>query len=183
MTLKYTTLLFTLISLAYSNQAHAAPNIVLCWEAENAHQIKKPLRRSTATEKKSVSDSTQYPSRGYLQMPWVANAQDGSASYRFEIKTPGIYYVWARIKYINTFSNSLRVSINRSRSGNSRYGLIGEQATWNQWTWHNSRTRFHCDKGLNALTLTDMEMGIRVDQILLTSNPNFTPAGIQKVTR
>ncbi len=111
-------------------------------------------------------------------MPWVANHDDGSATYKFRVETPGTYYLWTRIKYINNFSNSFKVSINESRPR-----ILGDQASYGIWSWQYCRGRFHCDKGINVMKLTDLEMGIRVDQILLTSNSSFIPINIEKTNR
>ena len=140
----------------------AAPSIKVCWEAESATQIQSPLRRVFASFDRESS------ANGFLQMPWSENHLSGSATYRFRIIAPGIYYVYIRMKFINSFSNLLYCSVN-----GSRLYPVGESGSFNFWHWEGGRQRVRCRVGINTLVLKNIDMGMKIDQILLASHPNF----------
>lgn len=166
--------------LALASGTHAKTPIKICWEAESIAQIHKPLRRIWPSRVMKVSAPKPWgaPSEGYVQMPWVANHRNGSATYQFRVIAPGTYYVWMRLRYVSPFSNRLYFS------GNG--GLekpLGEGSSYNTWHWASGASRIRCHQGINTLVLKNLDMGIKVDQILLSSDPDFIPTGIQQTTQ
>jgi hypothetical protein len=79
---------------------------------------------------------------------------------------------------MNDFSNRLYVAVN----GGSSH-VIGETGNYGFWHWDGGRRSVQCHAGTNTLVLKNMDMGVKVDQILLSSDSNFVPTGIRQPTQ
>jgi hypothetical protein len=160
------------ISLISMSQAEAAKNIKICWEAETTKKITKPLLRAQLSNDSNASKGK------YLQMPWSKDHLLGAATYRFNVVNSGKYYVFLRVKWSNSFSNIVYASIN-----NSPKQYVGEDGTYGSWHWLGLPASVRCRSGTNTLLLNNMDMGVKIDQIFLCSEKNYTPTGKRRATQ
>lgn len=149
-----------------------ATNARVCFEAEKPATIQSPLKKVTG-QGAAVSGG------GYLEIPWDQNKTKGigQATYKFNVKTAGTYYVWARCFWANGCGNSISVSVNGSGDK-----TLGEDGTYDAWKWHLGKGRVALKAGQNTLTLKNRETGVRVDQFFLCQDGDYTPVGIRSVT-
>ena len=111
-------------------------------------------------------------------------------NYRVRFDQPGRYYVWARGFSVGTEDNSLHVGLNGD------WPEHGRRMQWcegkNEWTWSNAqRTEAnHCgephgiyldvaEPGVHTLAIAMREDGVAIDQLLLTTDREYTPGGPQ----
>ena len=158
--------------LAVSTSAFAA-NAKVCFEAEGAGSVSSPIKKATPGK------SSKYSGRGYLDIPWDQNRTKGvgSATVRVNVKTAGTYYLWARTFWANGCGNSIGVSVN---GGDSI--TLGEDGTYDKWHWVGGNARVKLKAGVNTFVIKNRETGVRVDQIFLCQDGDYTPTGIRKVT-
>lgn len=156
-------------TLAATGIAHAAK---ICWEAEKPASMSKPFRRASGQSK-------PYSGTGYIEVPWDQNKTKGigQATYKFNVKTAGVYSVWARAFWANGCGNSIGVKVN-----NGAMATLGEDGTYDAWHWVGGKVRVRLNAGMNTLVLKNTETGPRVDQFYLTTDPDYVPTGPRKVT-
>ncbi|RYG67355.1 hypothetical protein EON80_13735 [bacterium] len=157
-------------SLGIAGKMHAAPAPPVVWEAEHPSSIHRPLFRIETKR----SFPHQISGDGYVQMPWNKHHRAGHGTYRFKVPYAGMYYVWLRTQWQNPFSNRVYVAVNGGRPQS-----LGEDATYQSWHWVGGRARVRCRAGWNTLVLQELDMGVKIDQILVTSDSNLIPAGIR----
>jgi hypothetical protein len=145
----------------------------VCWEAERLSSFHPPLRIVSGKKTGLRHGAIPFSGRGYVQMAWNKHHLNGKATYKFKIPYPGVYYVWVRTMWQDIASNRIDFQVNEGRP---KY--IGEDATYRFWHWTGGRPA-RCRTGWNSLVLQNMDMGVKIDQILLTSNPDFIPLGIR----
>ena len=88
--------------------------------------------------------------------------------------------LWCRVWWNGECSNSFTVKIDDQPPF-----LFGEDATYKTWHWVRypvSRTAKPIDltAGDHSLVLLNREDGVRIDQILLSSDKRFVPVDIEK---
>ncbi len=151
--------------------ASFAANAKVCFEAENPLKIESPLKK--------VGNKTDVSGTGYLEIPWDQNKTKGigSATYKFNVKTAGTYYVWARTFWANGCGNSIEAKVNGGADK-----ILGEDGTYDAWHWVGGKARVALKAGPNTLTLHNRETGVRVDQFFLCQDGDYTPVGTRKVT-
>lgn len=159
-------------SLALLAPACFAANAKVCFEAEKAATIESPLKKVTG-------QGTVVSGGGYIEIPWDQNKTKGigQATYKFNVKTAGTYYVWARTFWANGCGNSVEVSVN---NGDGK--ILGEDGTYDSWHWVGGRARVALKAGVNTLKLKNRETGVRVDQFFFCQDGDYTPTGIRKIT-
>jgi hypothetical protein len=150
-----------------------AGNAKVCFEAEGASATVSPVKKVTP------GANAKYSGRGYLDIPWDQNKTKGvgSATIRVNVKTPGTYYLWARTYWANGCGNSIGVSVNGSDSI-----TLGEDGTYDKWHWVGGNARVELKAGVNTFVVKNRETGVRVDQIFLCQDGDYTPTGIRKIT-
>jgi hypothetical protein len=168
-----------LLALLFAlSPVQGSPPGTVCWEAERAFFIHPPLRvvqeskaalRHGAMRNGVISKASE----GYLQMAWNKDHLNGKATYRFKVPYPGFYHVWMRAMWQDSASNRIDFQVNEGRPR-----TVGEDATYRFWHWVGGR-RVRCHQGWNELVLQNMDMGVKIDQILLTPHPDFIPTGIR----
>jgi hypothetical protein len=154
--------------------AALAANTKICWEAESATAATAPWKKSLPGPNKA------YSGKGYLEVPWDKNEgkNKGLVTAKFNVKTGGTYYVWARVFWGNGCGNSIAPSID----GGSPITL-GEDGTYDKWHWVGGDVaRVSLKPGSHTLTIKLHEDGIKVDQFFLCTDPEYTPTGIRTVT-
>ena len=150
-----------------------AANAKVCFEAENASSVSSPIKKVTP------GSSNKYSGRGYLDIPWDKNKTKGvgSATVKVNVKTAGTYYLWARTYWANGCGNSIGVSVNSGESS-----TLGEDGTYDKWHWVGGTTRVTLKSGSNTFVIKNRETGVRVDQIFLCQDGEYTPTGKRPVT-
>lgn len=150
-----------------------AANAKVCFEAEKTSSVKSPLKVL------NPGKSSKYSGAGFLDIPWDKNKTKGlgSATYRVNVKTAGTYYLWARTFWANGCGNSIAVSVN----GGAPITL-GEDGTYDKWHWVGGNARVNLKAGVNTFVIHNRETGVRVDQVFLSQDRDYTPTGIRKVT-
>lgn len=165
-------ILFAGALLALAPASAFAANAKVCFEAEKPVKIESPL-------KKVSGKGAIVSGGGYLEIPWDENKTKGigEATYRFNVKTAGTYYIWARTFWANGCGNSIETTVN---GGPSK--ILGEDGTYDAWHWVGGKTRVALKAGQNTLTLKNRETGVQVDQFFFCQDPDYTPTGKRKVT-
>jgi len=105
------------------------------------------------------------------------SAYSPSLEYVINFTTPGIYYVWVRAYANDSGANSLHLGLNGAEIG------AGRNLSWSQtgvWTWtrrvENGAAHVMVEAaGQHTLNVWMREDGARLDRIILTTDPNFTP--------
>ncbi|HEX8237892.1 MAG TPA: hypothetical protein VF600_18270 [Abditibacteriaceae bacterium] len=159
--------------LALGTGAAYAASAKVCFEAEGAASMQKPLRKVQGSANKP------YSGKGYLDIPWDKNESKGigQAVYTFNVKTPGVYTVWARTFWANGCGNSVAVSVN-----GGPVKILGEDGTYDKWHWVGGTAKVKLNAGANKLILKNRETGVSVDQFFLSQDADYTPTGIRKVS-
>lgn len=170
--MKISPILFSGVAVALLTPAVFAANAKVCFEAEKAAKIQSPL--------KVVGGKSGVSGGGYLEIPWDENKTKGigEATYKFNVKTAGTYYLWARSFWANGCGNSVEVSVNGSDGK-----ILGEDGTYDNWHWVGGRARVMLKAGPNTLTLKNRETGVQVDQFFLCTDRNYTPVNTRPVTK
>ena len=147
-----------------------AANAKVCFEAEKFVAIESPLKKISQS---GVSGG------GAIEIPWDQNKTKGigSATYKFNVPTAGVYYVWARTFWANGCGNSVKVNVN-----NSGDKILGEDGTYDAWHWVGGRARVQLKAGVNTLVLKNSETGVKVDQFFFCQDKDYIPVGPRKVT-
>ena len=171
--MKITRFVLSGAALALLAPATFAANAKVCFEAEKPVKIASPLQ-------KVGGKGAVVSGGGYLEIPWDENKTKGlgEATYRFNVKTPGTYYVWARTFWANGCGNSVEVRVNGSDGK-----ILGEDGTYDSWHWVGGRARVALKAGVNTLTLKNRETGVRVDQFFFSQDGDYTPTGMRKITK
>ena len=95
----------------------------------------------------------------------------GKAQLSVNAASDGTYFVWARSHWRDTCSNSFSLQV-----GTQPERDVGNDDVFNVWPWVPSG-KYALTAGTNAVTLTEREDGIEVDQLLFTREATFQPAG------
>jgi hypothetical protein len=150
-----------------------AANAKVCFEAENASTVQSPIKKVLP------GSSSKYSGRGYLDIPWDQNKTKGvgQAVVTVKVKTAGTYYLWARTFWANGCGNSIGVGVNGGSSI-----TLGEDGTYDKWHWVGGNTRVSLKAGTNTFVIKNRETGVRVDQIFLCQDGDYTPVGKRPIT-
>ena len=168
--MKINTLLLTGAALISVVPAAFAANAKVCFEAEKYVAIENPLRK---VGEKGTSGG------GVIEIPWDKNKTKGigSATYKFNVKTAGVYYVWARTFWANGCGNSVAVAVNGSSSK-----VLGEDGTYDAWHWVGGKARVQLKAGVNTMVLSNRETGVKVDQFFFCQDKDYTPVNIRPIS-
>ena len=148
-----------------------AANAKVCFEAEKYVSIESPVKKASEA---GTSGG------GVIEIPWDQNKTKGigSATYKFNVKTAGVYYVWARTFWANGCGNSVAVAVNGSSAK-----VLGEDGTYDAWHWVGGKARVQLKAGVNTMVLSNRETGVKADQFFLCQDPNYTPVNVRPITK
>ncbi len=100
-------------------------------------------------------------------------------NYSVTFSSPGNYYVWIRGYAGDSASAGVYVGLNGTSPANARIDI----QQFNSWTWANTTTGSGTPVSINipsagpyTLNLWMRDAWLDIDRILLTRNPNFSPA-------
>ena len=170
--LKLAALALTGLSGVLLPVAAQAANEKVCFEAEGASSVVKPVKIAKPGSNK------KYSGKGYVDIPWDKNKSKGigSATIYFNVQKAGTYYLWARTFWANGCGNSIGGKVNGGGTI-----TLGEDGTYDKWHWVGGKTRVKLKAGRNKFVITNRETGVRADQIFLCTDKNYTPTGIRKI--
>lgn len=159
-----------------------AGGATVLFEAESAELVVAPFIRIKAADPPAGIEPVAGASKDeYLAVPQGAGnppeVLGGKAEFEVEIPADGLYTMWIRAWWDDSCGNSVGVQI-----GDLAEFMI-EDTTYKTWHWVRSPPRLsqlRLSAGSVRITLHNREDGIRIDQILLTTNRRFVPVGIEE---
>lgn len=150
-------------------------------EAETA-QVAPPFTIVTVTNQAPVKAGQAISGNRYIEVaPGSKKPSEGGiaghARYTFKLKSAGVFHLWARCFWQDGCGNSFTVQFDGQPSF-----TFGQDATYNTWHWVKAppRLTFKLAAGTHTLTLFNREDGIRVDQLLLTTDSRYVPVDIEE---
>jgi hypothetical protein len=174
---------------------------IVLGEAEDAVEVVKPMR--IGQEAGKSKDEAQTASKGkYLEIPKGAGkGKDvgGKAVIKFNIDQPGEYVFWARVFFLGGCWNSFGIEVDGYKIKMKRTDEKSKKEeevlappeisnnSYEHWQWvsligpNQKPIRFDLKKGEHMLIVHNAEDGVKMDQYLLTSEPDpdkWYPAGI-----
>ena len=154
-------------------------------EAESSTTNEPPMVLvRTAAPPPGVKPVDDASGGAYLEIPEKSgNPPDlnaGKAVLAVDVSEDGSYFFWLRAYWEGECSNSLQVRIDDRPPF-----VVGEDGTYHTWHWvkypmSRLTTLPALSRGRHTLTLLNREDGVRMDQILLTTDKRFVPVGIEK---
>ncbi|MCS7253219.1 MAG: hypothetical protein RMK18_07695 [Armatimonadota bacterium] len=144
----------------------------ICFEAEDVTSIEQPMRIAK-TEK---GETEKVSGNAFIEIPWLKKEKDepiGRATYKINISQSGVYYVWVRTYWIHGCGNSVAVAVDDGRP------MVITDNTYNKWHWPRSTVQVKLTPGEHTFHLIGTEMGIKVDQIYLTTDRGYVPTGVR----
>lgn len=158
----------------------------LCREAETASPVEAPMVVVKAnTPPAGIKAVDGAADNTYLEVPLGVGKPPkvtaGKATFSLTIPADGAYVLWLRVYWEGECSNSFQAQIDEHP-----VFVIGEDATYHAWHWVKypvSKLTKPQDltQGKHTLVLTHREDGVRVDQLILSSDKRFVPVGIEPV--
>jgi len=151
--------------------ATQAAGLKICFEAESATSLESPMVVMT--------NGVAGASGPYLEIPEGAGnppkLNAGKAAFTLDVPEDGLFTLWCRVWWEGECSNSFTVNVDDQPGF-----LFGEDATYKVWHWVKypvSRTvaPIKLAKGKHALVFHNREDGVRLDQVLLSSDKRFVP--------
>jgi len=174
------------LGLAAAVWASSAAAATYCVEAETATTVESPMQVvRTDAPPAGIKPLAGVSSNAYLEVTLGVGkppaVKAGKAIYSFEVPEDGAYTLWLRTYWEGECSNSFLAQIDDHPAF-----VIGEDATYHDWHWvrypvSKMTPAFRLSKGAHALVLTHREDGVRVDQVLLSTDRRFVPVGIEPV--
>ena len=153
----------------------------LCFEAESAQEIQPPMTNAKIDETESGDEKVS--GHRYLEIEQGVGDPPkvkGIAKITFEVNHNKRYYLWCRVWWLDACGNSLGLHVDDAKEF-----TFGEDRTFKSWHWIQAPKRLaqlELENGEHTLTLAQREDGVRIDQILLTTNKRYVPVGVEKIT-
>lgn len=175
---------FWLLAAGVSVLASAALAGSICVEAESAATNAPMLRVAKDVVPPGVKYVEGASDAAYLEVPLGTGkpprVKAGAASLDLELPEEGAYTLWLRVYWEGECSNSVHVQVDDRPPF-----LVGEDATYHSWHWvkypvSRMASRLALAKGSHRLSFVHREDGIRIDQVLLSSDARLVPVGIEK---
>ncbi|HCE46508.1 MAG TPA: hypothetical protein DET40_23430 [Lentisphaeria bacterium] len=154
---------------------YAMADTTVCFEAEDAKEIKVPVKITELKDKAEADQVSQGKIIEIEQGAGEGSKVGGSAKYKINLKEDGVYYLWARCWWIDSCGNSFGVKI-----GDKPEFIMGNDGTYKSWHWIKAKVSIKLDKGVYDLVIDNREDGIKIDQILITSDRKLIPVEIEK---
>ncbi len=98
-----------------------------------------------------------------------------SVSYSFSVPTAGTYSVWARVKAVDSSSNSFHYAVNPAGAGG--YALRST-VTYGSWVWVNLTSSASLSAGANVVALKYAAANCKIDQVIVSPDTAYVPYGM-----
>ncbi|MEI6518628.1 MAG: hypothetical protein WCO98_01070 [bacterium] len=164
-----------------------AANTRVVWEAEtgkiengNSFRVEKYKKDPSG----KVSGTTEKNVLAIAKLPAGQKIKPDSASYNINIPEDGVYYLHVRALWSTGCGNSVGIKVSGYEGANWKV----TSSTYDTLHWMAVQESvgvlkpLRLKKGVSTITLVALESGIKVDQLILTTDKEFKPAGIYKVT-
>lgn len=152
---------------------------IVCFEAETAAAVTRPVTVVTAPAAPADEPVRKEASgQAYIEIAEGAGKPPevgGDAVWRFSAGE-GEYIFWARVWWLDSCGNSLRIIIDGGRPF-----LFGQDGTYKSWHWVKGM-KVKLTAGTHELKIENREDGVKVDQILLAPDADYVPTGIEDTT-
>ena len=137
-----------------------------------------------------LQDTPGFSGTGYIEAVAADNTSTNTVisswqtsspqvDYSVTFNNPGTYYVWVRGYAGDASTAGLYIGLNGTSPSNARIDM----AQYNAWTWANTGPGSTVPvsvsipaAGTYTLNIWMRDSGLDIDRILLTRNPNFSPA-------
>jgi len=169
-------------TLAAACVARAA-NLVL--EAESAVTNEAPMVTvSLAAPPPGIPAIEGASGNAYLEVPLGAGktpkVKAGTATFVVDIPVDGAYTVWLRSHWAGECSNTFLAQIDDHPPF-----LVGGDSTFRTWHWVKYPVSKltpppRIGKGRHTLRILHREDGVRLDQLLLTTEPRYVPVAAER---
>ena len=108
------------------------------------------------------------------------NTNGPRLDYNVNFSSSGTYYIWCRMIGPNSSDNSVHVGLNGTPA---TYGGTGLNAGSTSWAWENQVggtvvSMNVPSAGNHTLNIWMREDGVKIDKLILSDNPSFTPSGL-----
>lgn len=174
-----------IVGAVVAGWALPAAATICCVEAESAASVESPmLVVRTDAPPAGIKPVAGVSSNAYLEVPLGVGkppaVKAGKAVLSIDVPEEGHYTLWLRTYWEGECSNSFLAQMDDHPAF-----VIGEDATYHSWHWvkypvSKMTPTFKLTKGVHTLALTHREDGVRVDQVLLSSDRRFVPVGIEQ---
>jgi hypothetical protein len=169
--------------------AFGAQFVNIVFEAE---EVRNLSGKAFQVQKKMETASGKVSGNKVLGIPHLGNGQhppQDTAVYKVKVPKAGIYYLWARTQWSSGCENKVDLRVQGYDKGDTKW-ILGNDGTYNTLHWVNlnepgsdAPRKIKLAAGVTAFTFIAREGGIALDQILLTTDKDKTPAGIYTPTK
>ena len=154
--------------------------VEIVMEAESA-KVTAPMVIRTDDASQSRSELQQASGGKYVDLPEKAGKGDevgGKVTFTVDIKQRGTYRLWARVWWTDSCGNTFGVVVD-----DGKQATLGDDGTCNSWQWvclKGDAGVFRLPKGEHTIEFRNTEDGVRLDEILLSTNTDeqAPPQGI-----
>ncbi len=154
----------------------------VCLEAESVTGCVAPMRVIAAGT--TNADFVAGASGGkYLEIPKDAGhppaMTNGEARLTFAVDETAEYTLWGRVYWLSACNSSFMLQVDDSLPF-----IFGKDATFNAWHWVKQppRLKVALAKGSHTLLIRNRQDGVKLDQVLFTSDKRYVPVGVEDVT-
>ena len=164
------------VSVSVSSGTTSATAVRIVLEAESANYSSPVARKSSSTA-----------SNGFFVQSTQAEA--GAATLTFSVPNGDTYFVWARVVGATDSRDSFYVLVD---GGGKDVFDVAEGKWSSDWQWSvvNGRNsggyvvprKFILSKGTHTLTFAGREAYTRLDEVIITNDPDYTPPGSDSVS-
>ncbi|MBD3292843.1 MAG: hypothetical protein GF393_07975 [Armatimonadia bacterium] len=117
-------------------------------------------------------------SGGYAHVPDdysdAKYVEEGRATFTFDVPKAGVYTLWARTMGLDGKSDSFFVALDEGEEEQWHIPRGGEAPQW-RWATVSMLAPVRLDAGEHTLHIRSREDGARIDTIIVTDDPFFTP--------
>lgn len=144
--------------------------------ADNVSRFTPPFRQTalsgTASAKVlEILDNAGKPPEGK-----DPSMEYGGAVFQVDIPSPGTYKIWVNVWWEGSCGNTLSVQVGDEKKSVT----VGNDSNYNKWHWVEVPRQYQFVQGPCAIAILNREDGIKLDQVLVTSDLTYVPQGIEK---
>jgi hypothetical protein len=159
----------------------------ICLDAASARSIEAPMEIVAASNAPlDIRDTIMKGASGgrYLEIAQgkgnPPKREAGQAVFTVTVPADGDYTLWCRAFWSDECGNSFLINLDQAKPF-----IIGEDSTFKTWHWVKAPVRLKqltLTKGVHALTVRNREDGVCLNQLLLTSDKQYVPVDVERVT-